>query len=136
MFFLLYRRKLTVIPPEAEGYSVKGLQAASAGGKAIFFIVPLQETLDTSPLPPDSKHFAKMPKKTCYQCEKVMPLQVLAVHLKTCMGKQEVRSLEFVEFDFLFILSLFNRDNAVHIITNMTRQGHDTACRCEYIKGL
>ncbi|KAK1893714.1 Isoleucine--tRNA ligase [Dissostichus eleginoides] len=32
------RRKLTVIPPEAEGYSVKALRAMSAGGKATFYI--------------------------------------------------------------------------------------------------
>uniref|UniRef100_A0A8C9ZTH1 HECT domain-containing protein n=1 Tax=Sander lucioperca TaxID=283035 RepID=A0A8C9ZTH1_SANLU len=81
------RRKLTVIPPEAEGYSVKALRAPSAGGKATFYIVPLQETLDTSPLPPDSQHFSKMPKKTCYQCNEVMPLHMLAVHIKTCKGK-------------------------------------------------
>ncbi|XP_029979546.1 uncharacterized protein LOC115411511 isoform X2 [Sphaeramia orbicularis] len=81
------RRKLTVIPPEAEGYTTKALQAVSAGGKAIFYIVPLQETLDTSPLPPDSQHFSKMPKKTCYQCNELMPLHMLAVHIKTCKGK-------------------------------------------------
>uniref|UniRef100_UPI003AAE6967 uncharacterized protein n=1 Tax=Centroberyx gerrardi TaxID=166262 RepID=UPI003AAE6967 len=81
------RRKLVVIPPEAEGYSAKALRAVSAGGKATFYIVPLQETLDTSPLPPDSHHFSKMPKKTCYQCDEVMPLQMLAVHIKTCKGK-------------------------------------------------
>lgn len=62
------QRKLTVLPPEAEGYSVKVLRAVSEGGKATFYIVALQETLDTSPLPPDSQHFSKMPKKTCYQC--------------------------------------------------------------------
>ncbi|XP_039599062.1 uncharacterized protein LOC120521729 [Polypterus senegalus] len=46
-----------------------------------------QETLDTSPLPPDSQHFSKMPKKLCYQCNEVMPLQMLAVHINTCKGK-------------------------------------------------
>ncbi|XP_049450807.1 uncharacterized protein LOC125900079 [Epinephelus fuscoguttatus] len=81
------RRKLTVIPPEAEGYSVKALRAVSAGGKATFYIVPLQETLDTSPLPPDSQQFSKMPKKTCFQCNEVMPLQMLTVHIKTCRGR-------------------------------------------------
>ncbi|XP_078140545.1 uncharacterized protein LOC139909622 [Centroberyx gerrardi] len=81
------RRKLVVISPEAEGYSAKALRAVSAGGKATFYIVPLQETLDTSPLPSDSHHFSKMPKKTCYQCDEVMPLQMLAVHIKTCKGK-------------------------------------------------
>ncbi|CAI5646093.1 uncharacterized protein LOC100707485 isoform X2 [Oreochromis niloticus] len=81
------RRKLTVIPPETEGYSVKTLKAVSGGGKSTFYIVPLQETLDTSPLPPDSQHFSKMPKKLCYQCNEVMPLQMLAVHINTCKGK-------------------------------------------------
>ncbi|XP_062374727.1 uncharacterized protein zgc:112970 [Sardina pilchardus] len=81
------RRKLTVIPPEAEGYSVKALRAVSTGGKAILFIVPLQERLDTSPLPLDSEQFSKMPKKTCYQCSEVMPLQMLAVHIQTCTGQ-------------------------------------------------
>ncbi|XP_073730787.1 uncharacterized protein [Misgurnus anguillicaudatus] len=81
------RRKLVVIPPEAEGYSTKALRAVSSGGKAIFYIVPLQESLDTSPLAPDSPHFSKMPKTTCYQCNEAMPLQMLAVHIKTCLGK-------------------------------------------------
>uniref|UniRef100_G3PMI2 HECT domain-containing protein n=1 Tax=Gasterosteus aculeatus aculeatus TaxID=481459 RepID=G3PMI2_GASAC len=81
------RRKLIVIAPEAEGYSVRALRAASAGGKATFYIVPLQETLDTSPLPSDSQHFSKMPRKTCYQCKEAMPLHMLAVHIKTCKGK-------------------------------------------------
>ncbi|XP_039461268.1 uncharacterized protein LOC120435549 [Oreochromis aureus] len=81
------RRKLTVIPPETEGYSVKTLKAVSGGGKSTFYIVPLQETLDTSPLPPDSQHFSKMPKKICYQCNEMMPLQMLAVHINTCKGK-------------------------------------------------
>ncbi|XP_035764388.1 uncharacterized protein LOC102797685 isoform X2 [Neolamprologus brichardi] len=81
------RRKLTVIPPETEGYSVKTLKAVSGGGKSTFYIVPLQETLDTSPLPPDSQHFSKMPKKICYQCNEVMALQMLAVHINTCKGK-------------------------------------------------
>lgn len=81
------RRKLVIIPPEAEGYSAKTLRSVSSGGKAIFYIVPLQESLDTTPLAPDSPHFSKMPKTTCYQCSEVMPLQMLAVHIKTCIGK-------------------------------------------------
>ncbi|XP_073697980.1 uncharacterized protein, partial [Garra rufa] len=81
------RRKLIVIPPEAEGYSAKNLKSVSSGGKAIFYVVPLQDSLDTSPLAPDSPHFSKMPKTTCYQCSEVMPLQMLAVHIKTCIGK-------------------------------------------------
>lgn len=71
--------------------------------KATFYIVPLQETLDTSPLPPDSEHFSKMPKTTCYQCNETMPLHMLAVQVKTCKGKltsdesgEEVRASLFV----------------------------------------
>ncbi|RXN13937.1 G2 M phase-specific E3 ubiquitin- ligase-like isoform X1 [Labeo rohita] len=81
------RRKLIVIPLEAEGYSAKNLKSVSSGGKAIFYVVPLQDSLDTSPLAPDSPHFSKMPKTTCYQCSEVMSLQMLAVHIKTCIGK-------------------------------------------------
>uniref|UniRef100_A0A3B3CM35 HECT domain-containing protein n=1 Tax=Oryzias melastigma TaxID=30732 RepID=A0A3B3CM35_ORYME len=80
-------RKLSVIPPEAEGYTAKALKTQSGGGKTTLYIMPLQETLDTSPLPPDSQHFSKMSKMTCYQCNEVMPLQMLAVHIKTCSGK-------------------------------------------------
>uniref|UniRef100_A0A3P9B423 Uncharacterized LOC106674644 n=1 Tax=Maylandia zebra TaxID=106582 RepID=A0A3P9B423_9CICH len=90
------RRKLTVIPPETEGYSVKTLKAVSGGGKSTFYIVPLQETLDTSPLPPDSQHFSKMPKKICYQCNEVMPLQMLAVHINTMFSTLFLLSVEDV----------------------------------------
>nr|XP_061790661.1 uncharacterized protein LOC133580389 [Nerophis lumbriciformis] len=78
------RRKLIAIPLEAEGYTTKGLRAMAAGGQPTFYIVPLQETLDTAPLPPNSSHFSKMPKTACYQCNKLMPFQMLAVHIKTC----------------------------------------------------
>lgn len=98
------RRKLTVIPPEAEGYSVKALRAASAGGKATFYIVPLQETLDTSPLPPDSEHFSKMPKKICCQCNEEMPLHMLAVHIKTCKGKLTFDETGEESFDELWVV--------------------------------
>ncbi|XP_053352138.1 uncharacterized protein LOC128523934 isoform X2 [Clarias gariepinus] len=99
------RRKLTVIPPETEGYSVRALKAVSGAGKAIFYIVPLQETLDTSPLPPDSHHFSKMPKKTCYQCHEVMPLQMLAVHVRTCKGKLRSNETDNEDFELCIVES-------------------------------
>lgn len=55
--------------------------------QATFYIIPLQEALETSLLSLDSTHFSKMPKKTCYQCNEVMPLHMLAVHVKACKGK-------------------------------------------------
>uniref|UniRef100_A0A3P8TZQ6 HECT domain-containing protein n=1 Tax=Amphiprion percula TaxID=161767 RepID=A0A3P8TZQ6_AMPPE len=114
------RRKLTVIPPEAEGYSVKTLRAQSGGGKATFYIVPLQEILDTSPLPPDSQHFSKMPKKTCYQCNEVMPLQMLAIHIKTCRGKSlsDETDEEVRENSFCFIMMEMTKHTMICPICN------------------
>uniref|UniRef100_A0A3P8SBH1 HECT domain-containing protein n=1 Tax=Amphiprion percula TaxID=161767 RepID=A0A3P8SBH1_AMPPE len=111
------RRKLTVIPPEAEGYSVKTLRAQSGGGKATFYI---QETLDTSPLPPGSQHFSKMPKKTCYQCNEVMPLQMLAIHIKTCRGKSlsDETDEEVRENSFCFIMMEMTKHTMICPICN------------------
>lgn len=47
--------------------------------------VPLQQELDTSPLPPDANEFKNMPKAACQICCLAMPLQVLAVHVKSCV---------------------------------------------------
>ncbi|KAK1176064.1 hypothetical protein AOXY_G867, partial [Acipenser oxyrinchus oxyrinchus] len=52
---------LVVIPPESEGYTGKLLKSASGGGKIVLYIVPLQEEIDTMPLPLNSKEFVKMP---------------------------------------------------------------------------
>ncbi|KAF6721773.1 G2/M phase-specific E3 ubiquitin-protein ligase, partial [Oryzias melastigma] len=96
------QRKLSVIPPEAEGYTAKALKTQSGGGKTTLYIMPLQETLDTSPLPPDSQHFSKMSKMTCYQCNEVMPLQMLAVHIKSCSGKSASDETDAEEEEVVF----------------------------------
>ncbi|XP_077363569.1 uncharacterized protein LOC144007633 [Festucalex cinctus] len=109
------RRKLVVIPPETEGYSTKALRAISANGKNTFYIVPLQETLDTSPLPLDSQHFTKMPKQTCYQCNKGMPLQMLAVHIKTCKGNEFFDEMGDESSDQLSIVDKGNVDPMIQV---------------------
>ncbi|XP_036416500.1 uncharacterized protein LOC118800395 [Colossoma macropomum] len=78
------QRKLTVVPPEAAGYNTRYLRSVSGGGKSTLYIVPLQEQLDTSPLPVGEHEFQKMPKTTCQACGLSMPLQVMAVHVKSC----------------------------------------------------
>lgn len=45
---------------------------------------PLQEELDTNPLPPEAKEFEKIPKAQCTTCEKMVPLQILPAHIKEC----------------------------------------------------
>lgn len=48
------------------------------------YITPLQDELDTAPLPPSSDAFRNMPKALCKKCNISFPLQVLTNHIKTC----------------------------------------------------
>ena len=83
------QRKLSVIPPEAEGYNAQYLKNMTGGGKNMIYIIPLQEELSTSPLPHDAIEFEKMPKAACRVCGSNMPLQVLSSHIKSC-GEQSL----------------------------------------------
>ncbi|KAJ4945073.1 hypothetical protein JOQ06_013611 [Pogonophryne albipinna] len=73
------QRKLSVLVPEAEGYTGAYL-AKALGGKGCLYIMPIQDTLDTSPLPYSSKEFENMPKARCATCHLSMPVQLLALH--------------------------------------------------------
>ncbi|XP_067220741.1 uncharacterized protein [Chanodichthys erythropterus] len=77
------QRKLCIVPPEAEGYTGAYLSSV-ARGKSALYIVPVQGTLDMSPLPYSSKEFEKMPKTTCRNCYENMPVQFLAAHVASC----------------------------------------------------
>ncbi|XP_034554905.1 uncharacterized protein LOC117823783 [Notolabrus celidotus] len=79
------QRKLAVVAPEAEGYTGSYLARAS-GGKSCLYILPIQDTLDTSPLPYTSTEFERMPKARCSRCHKNMPVQLLALHSQECMS--------------------------------------------------
>lgn len=70
------QRKLSVIPIDSEGYSGQQLRLASNHGKNILFLVPVQEELETVPLPLNAPEFAKMPKVACNN------LQMLGLHVK------------------------------------------------------
>lgn len=56
------QRKLTVIPPESEGYTAKLLKSSSNKGRHMLFIIPLQDEIDTAPLPFNAREFSKMSK--------------------------------------------------------------------------
>lgn len=77
------QRKLCLVPPEAEGYTGAYLSTV-ARGKSTLYIVPVQGSLDTSPLPYSAKEFEKMPKATCHTCAENMPVQLLAAHVSCC----------------------------------------------------
>lgn len=73
-----------LIPPESEGYTAKLLKTVSNNGRNMIFIVPLQDEIDTTPLPSDAPEFSKMPKSQCKTCGEILPLQVLALHVDSC----------------------------------------------------
>nr|XP_054592648.1 uncharacterized protein LOC129157355 [Nothobranchius furzeri]XP_054592649.1 uncharacterized protein LOC129157355 [Nothobranchius furzeri]XP_054592650.1 uncharacterized protein LOC129157355 [Nothobranchius furzeri] len=88
------RRHLSVVPPESEGYTGSTIRSASAGGKTMLYIVPLQEEFDLTPLPHDAQEFGLMPKAECKTCLKIMPLQLLALHVKQCSAPETVSDSE------------------------------------------
>ncbi|XP_016335253.1 uncharacterized protein LOC107683690 [Sinocyclocheilus anshuiensis] len=46
--------------------------------------MPIQQRLDTSPLPMTAKEFEKMPKAKCINCQVYVPVQLLALHIDKC----------------------------------------------------
>lgn len=80
---------------ESEGYSGRQLRSVSNCGKNVLFLVPLQEEMDTQPLPYNSAEFAKMPKVPCVTCNTTMPLQMLALHAEECKLNSNVSCVYF-----------------------------------------
>ncbi|ROI26836.1 G2/M phase-specific E3 ubiquitin-protein ligase [Anabarilius grahami] len=94
-------RRLNIIPPDSEGYTGSQIKSASASGKTMLYVVPLQEELDLNPLPTDAREFQKMPKATCQMCNKSMPLQVLALHIQVCKSHESTSSNEETDVQFV-----------------------------------
>ncbi|XP_030282867.1 uncharacterized protein LOC115587268 [Sparus aurata] len=46
--------------------------------------MPIQHTLDITPLPFTAPEFQAMPKARCVSCQEYVPLQLLSLHVKTC----------------------------------------------------
>ncbi|KAL6455278.1 hypothetical protein MHYP_G00362730 [Metynnis hypsauchen] len=76
-------RKLNVVSPEAEDYSGAHLSTGYTG-KSCYYIMPIQESLDTSPLPFTAQEFSRMPKAKCINCQVQVPVQLLSLHLQDC----------------------------------------------------
>uniref|UniRef100_A0A8D0A0R7 HECT domain-containing protein n=1 Tax=Sander lucioperca TaxID=283035 RepID=A0A8D0A0R7_SANLU len=93
--------KLTVIPPEAEGILSKLCELHQQGAKPLFTSYHSRSFRHLSPLPPDSQHFSKMPKKTCYQCNEVMPCICLQYTLRH--ARENSPPMRLVKSDFLSI---------------------------------
>ncbi|XP_058629916.1 G2/M phase-specific E3 ubiquitin-protein ligase-like [Onychostoma macrolepis] len=78
------QRKLNLLTPEEEGYTGASL-VKSWGGKGCLYIMPIQNTLDISPLPFTALEFQAMPKAQCVSCQEYVPLQLLGLHVNTCI---------------------------------------------------
>ncbi|XP_049424248.1 uncharacterized protein LOC125883757 isoform X2 [Epinephelus fuscoguttatus] len=88
------QRKLNLLSPEEEGYTGASL-VKTWGGKGCLYIMPIQHTLDISPLPFTAPEFRAMPKARCVSCQESVPLQLLSLHVKTCTksnGTDEMNS--------------------------------------------
>ncbi|XP_073710262.1 uncharacterized protein [Misgurnus anguillicaudatus] len=125
------RRRISAIPLESEGYTGSVIKSASNSGRNLLYIVPLQDELDMTPLPPDAPEFAKMPKATCKKCQTVMPLQTLALHVDQC---DSVQNSEIEEEDVVFVeeatLSPSHRPSRDATLCNVTQniqKTHDEA---------
>ncbi len=66
------------------GYTGRLIKATKIGENSVLYIAPLQDELDTSPLPPSSEAFRDMPKAICKKCNVSYPLQLLTNHIKSC----------------------------------------------------
>ncbi|XP_076878962.1 uncharacterized protein LOC143527552 isoform X2 [Brachyhypopomus gauderio] len=82
------QRTLSVLTQGSQGYTAKMLKTSSNNGKHVLYIMPLQERLDTAPLPHDAWEFSKMPKSECKRCGTTMPLQLLVTHIQNCGGSE------------------------------------------------
>ena len=103
------RRRLTVVGPQVQGYTTLQLKRASNGGKNLLYIAPLQSELDVSPLPKNAAEFSKMPKALCENCQEVMPLHLLALHVDCCNKKVEHSEVSyFLPVHLTVLLILLN----------------------------
>uniref|UniRef100_A0A9J7YT29 HECT domain-containing protein n=1 Tax=Cyprinus carpio carpio TaxID=630221 RepID=A0A9J7YT29_CYPCA len=93
------RRRLTVVPPDSEGYTGSLIKMATTSGKTALYMVPLQDELCLDPLPFSAEEFVKMPKVECRTCQTTMPLPVLYMHVKSCGGTQSADDNEITGAD-------------------------------------
>lgn len=85
------QRNLSLVSQGTQGYTAKTLKMATNNGKNALYIVPLQEKIDTTPLPHDAAEFSKMPKSQCKTCGVTMPLQLLVCHVENCVQVSQIQ---------------------------------------------
>lgn len=101
------QRKLNIVAPEAEGYTGSYL-IKTVGAKGCLYIMPIQNTVDISPLPFSSKEFEKMPKARCAKCHTDMPVQLLAMHVQKCETDVWINCSDYESVNFtLFYLFIY-----------------------------
>ncbi|XP_047219684.1 uncharacterized protein LOC124867327 [Girardinichthys multiradiatus] len=79
------QRKLNVITPEEMGYTGSSL-VKTWGGRGCLYIMPIEQVLDTTPLPFTAKEFQAMPRARCSSCHE----QLLSVHVQTCFSTPDI----------------------------------------------
>ncbi|KAF4116602.1 hypothetical protein G5714_004091 [Onychostoma macrolepis] len=119
-----------------EGYTGAYLNSISRG-KSTLYIVPVQGTLDTSPLPYSAKEFAKMPKATCQTCGDNMPVQLLAAHVASCetmtlstdLDEQTACPIceQFYPRDFVEIHASFCGESIADVIKSLSERMDETS---------
>ncbi|XP_041864223.1 uncharacterized protein LOC121654251 [Melanotaenia boesemani] len=92
------QRNLSVVAQGSQGYTSKMLKMATSSGRHGLYIVPLQEEIDTTPLPLDAAEFSKMPKSLCESCGLSMPLQLFVSHVESCGQVSSQSKIEATKF--------------------------------------
>lgn len=114
------QRRMTLISMDTEGYSGRQIRSVSNCGKTVLFLVPLQEEMDTEPLPYNSAEFAKMPKVPCVTCNTTIPLQMLALHAEKCKQNSNVSCVYICLNCEFCIATLAQQQNTVIIYVTHT----------------
>lgn len=99
-----------LVSPDESGYTGAGL-VKSWGGKGCLYILPIQNVLDTSPLPFSAMDISAMPKAKCVSCHQDVPLQLPSLHAETCCNDIEevqlIASFSLLSITEDILMSLF-----------------------------
>ncbi|XP_073767217.1 uncharacterized protein isoform X2 [Danio rerio] len=106
-------RKLVLMAPADCGYTGRLIKATKIGENSVLYIAPLQDELDTAPLPPSSEAFRDMPKAICKKCNESYPLQLLTNHIKSCTDVVVVEDENESQDEYQQEAECENKDNEV-----------------------
>ncbi|XP_073805090.1 uncharacterized protein [Danio rerio] len=95
------------------GYTGRLIKATKIGENSVLYIAPLQDELDTAPLPPSSEAFRDMPNAICKKCNESYPLQLLTNHIKSCTDVVVVEDENDSQDEYQQEAECENKDNEV-----------------------